>query len=90
MSGRRVLFICNVDWFVLMHWRDLLADMVGRGHSVTVMCADTGRIGEIEAIGVEVEALPMSRAGTSPLAELRSLSRIIRGVRRVRPELVHT
>ena len=44
MSGRRVLFICNVDWFVLMHWRDLLADMVDRGHSVTVMCADTGRL----------------------------------------------
>jgi len=90
MSGRRVLFICNVDWFVLMHWRDLLADMVDRGHSVTVMCADTGRIGEIGAIGVEVVALPMSRAGTSPLAEARTFLRILRGVRRVRPDLVHT
>lgn len=90
MAERRVLFVCNVDWFVLLHWSDLLADMVRRGHHVHVLCADSGRLEEIRALGVTVDAIPISRAGTRPLDELRTFTRIARGLRRFQPDLVHT
>ena len=90
MAERRVLFVCNVDWFVLLHWSDLLADMVRRGHHVHVLCADSGRLEEIRALGVTVDAIPISRAGTRPLDELRTFTRIARGLRRFKPDLVHT
>ena len=90
MAERRVLFVCNVDWFVLLHWRDLLVDMIRRGHRVHVLCADSGRLEEIRALGVTVNSIPMSRAGTRPLDELRTLTRIARSLRRFHPDLVHT
>jgi len=90
MVERRVLFVCNVDWFVLLHWSDLLVDMVRRGHRVHVLCADSGRLEEIRALGVTVDAIPISRAGTRPLDELRTFTQIARSLRRFRPDLVHT
>jgi hypothetical protein len=90
MPERRVLFVCNVDWFVLLHWSDLLSDMVRRGHRVHVLCGDSGRLEEIRRLGVTVDAIPISRAGTKPFDELRALARIARGIREFRPDLVHT
>ena len=90
MAERRVLFVCNVDWFVLLHWSDLLTDMVRRGHCVHVLCADSGRLEEIRALGVTVDAIPISRAGTRPLDELRTFTQIARSLRRFHPDLVHT
>ena len=89
MAERRVLFVSVVDWTVLLHWGDLLADMVRRGHLVHVLCADSGRLEEIRALGVTVDAIPMSRSGTRPLEELRSIVQIGRSLRQFRPDLVH-
>ena len=90
MTERRVLFVCNVDWFVLLHWGDLLSDMARRGHRVHVLCGDSGRLEEVRELGVTVESIPISRSGTRPFDELRSLGRIARGIREFRPDLVHT
>ncbi len=90
MPERRVLFVCNVDWFVLLHWSDLLSDMVRRGHRVHVLCGDSGRLEEIRRLGVTVDSIPITRSGTRLFDELRALARIARGIREFRPDLVHT
>lgn len=90
LAGTRVLFVGSVDWAVLLHWRDLLSRLVAEGASVTVMCAASGDTPVIEALGVQVIEVPFTRSGRSPIVELRALGRIAKGLRMVRPDLIHT
>lgn len=68
----------------------LLEGLARRGHDVTA-CApeDDPRVSEILASwGVRYQVIPMARAGTNPLADLRTLLALMRLFRRVRPGLV--
>ena len=90
LAGRSILFVGIVDWSVLLHWRDLLKRLVFEGADVTVMCASSGETDTIRQLGVNVVEVPFTRAGTSPLTEVRTLVRIARELRKLKPEFIHT
>ena len=90
LAGRSILFVGIVDWSVLLHWRDLLKRLVFEGADVTVMCASSGETDTIRQLGVNVVEVPFTRAGTSPLVEVRTLVRIARDLRKLKPEFIHT
>ena len=90
LAGKTVLFVGSVDWSVLLHWRDLLKRLVLEGADVTVMCASSGETDTIRELGVNVLEVPFTRAGTSPLVEVRTILRVAREVRKLKPELIHT
>ena len=83
LAGRSILFVGIVDWSVLLHWRDLLKRLVFEGADVTVMCASSGETDTIRQLGVNVVEVPFTRAGTSPLVEVRTLVRIARDLRKL-------
>jgi glycosyltransferase involved in cell wall biosynthesis/nucleoside-diphosphate-sugar epimerase len=90
LAGKRVLFVGIVDWAVLLHWRDLLKRLVVEGADVTVMCASSGDLDKIRQLGVDVVDVPFTRAGQSPVVELRTILRIARGLRQLQPDVIHT
>jgi len=90
LAGKRVLFVGIVDWAVLLHWRDLLNRLVLEGAEVTVMCASSGEMDVIRQLGVDVVDVPFTRAGKSPIVELRTIVRIAQGLRKVQPDVIHT
>jgi len=90
LAGKSILFVGIVDWSVLLHWRDLLKRLVFEGADVTVMCASTGETDTIRRFGVNVLEVPFTRAGTSPLIEVRTLVRIACELRKLKPEFIHT
>jgi len=90
LAGKRVLFVGIVDWAVLLHWRDLLNRLVVEGADVTVMCASSGDLDKIRQLGVDVVEVPFTRAGQSPVVELRTILRIARGLRQLQPDVIHT
>jgi len=90
LAGKRVLFVGIVDWAVLLHWRDLLNRLVLEGAEVTVMCASSGEMDVIRQLGVDVVDVPFTRAGQSPIVELRTIVRIAQGLRKVQPDVIHT
>ena len=90
LAGKAVLFVGIVDWAVLLHWRDLLQRLVREGAKVTVMCASSGEVDQIRGLGVDVIEVPFTRSGQSPVVEFRTLVRIARGLRKLRPDLIHT
>jgi glycosyltransferase involved in cell wall biosynthesis len=85
----RILMVCNVDWFLLSHRRHLLRHLVERGDDVTVACADTGRLSEIEQIGVTTIEVGFSRSGSRILSEIRTLVALARVIRSSRPDVIH-
>ncbi|SCW72541.1 Glycosyltransferase involved in cell wall bisynthesis [Sphingobium faniae] len=68
----------------------LLESLASRGHEV-IACApedDPGVAETLKRWGVQYRVIPMARAGINPLADLRTLSALVRLFLRLRPGLV--
>jgi glycosyltransferase involved in cell wall biosynthesis len=90
LTGVRLLYIVNVDWFLVSHRLPIVRAAIDAGADVTVACADTGAMAPIEALGaVRVVALPLSRSGTGLFGEARSLAAIAGLIWRTKPDIVH-
>ncbi|MDQ3365087.1 MAG: glycosyltransferase family 4 protein [Myxococcota bacterium] len=68
----------------------LLRAMVAHGHEVIAMAADGSLAisAALGALGVEFRALPLQRAGSDPLADLRTIAFLVRELRALRPDVV--
>ncbi len=84
------LLICvNVDWFFLSHRLPLAIAAKEQGFDVHIAAGDTGKASEIRSHGLKFHALPISRSGTSPLAELKSIWAMYRLYRKLKPKVIH-
>ena len=81
--------VVNVDWFFLSHRKDVALRAQEAGWDVTIVTADTGKLKDIEAIGLKVINLPMSRSGMNIVEELKTLNWLRKLYKRERPDVVH-
>ena len=56
----KLYIVVNVDWFFLSHRKDVALAAQKAGWDVTIVTADTGKLKDIEAIGLKTINLPMS------------------------------
>lgn len=90
MTTKGKLFIVvNVDRFFLSHRKEIALRAQQAGWDVTIVTADTGKLKDIEAIGLKVINLPMSRSGMNIIEELKTLNFLRRLYKRERPDVVH-
>lgn len=90
MTKKGKLFIVvNVDWFFLSHRKDVALRAQEAGWDVTIVTADTGKLKDIEAIGLKVINLPMSRSGMNIVEELKTLNWLRKLYKREKPDVVH-
>lgn len=88
-SALRILYVVNVDWFFLSHRLPLARAARARGADVYVAAADTGHAKRIRDEGFTFIPLPMSRKGTHPWEQARSVLFLLRLYRRLQPSLIH-
>ena len=60
---KKLFIVVNVDWFFLSHRLPVALAAKRAGWDVTIVTADTGKLKDIEAKGLKVINLPMSRSG---------------------------
>lgn len=90
MTKKGKLFIVvNVDWFFLSHRLPVAIGAQKSGWDVTIVTADTGKLKDIEAKGLRVINLPMSRSGMNIFEELKTLNFLRKLYKRERPDVVH-
>ena len=89
MKTNKLFIIVNVDWFFLSHRLPVAFAAKEAGWDVTIVTADTGKLKDIEAKGLKVINLPMSRSGMNILEELKTLSFLRKLYKRERPDVVH-
>lgn len=89
LTGRRLLFVVNVDWFFLSHRLPVARAARAAGAEVVVAAADSGRAADIVAEGFRFVPLPFTRRGQSPWREALALLALVRLYRSLRPDLVH-
>lgn len=89
LAGRTILFLVAEDYYFLSHRLNLAKAAKAAGARVIVATRPTGREGEIEAAGLDLEAIDLNRTGRNPLADLGAVRRLIGLYRRTRPDIVH-
>lgn len=85
----KLFIIVNVDWFFLSHRLPVALAAQNAGWYVTIVTADTGKLKDIEAKGLKVINLPMSRSGKNILEELGTLNFLRKLYKREKPDVVH-
>lgn len=84
-----LLFVVNVDWYLISHRIRIVEETVNAGWNVYVACEDTGRSNEIENTGAKFIHCPISRSGTNPLEELRLIRNLYKLYKKIKPDVVH-
>ncbi len=84
-----LLFVVNVDWYLISHRLNIVKEAVLAGWKVYVACEDTGRSNEIRELGVEFINCPISRSGTNPIEELALIRNFFSLYKKVKPDVVH-
>ena len=85
----KLFIIVNVDWFFLSHRKDIALAAQKEGWDVTIVTADTGKLKDIEALGLKTINLPMSRSGMNIIQELGTLNFLRKLYKREKPDVVH-
>ena len=86
---KKILYVVNVDWFFISHRLIIAQNAILNGYKVFVACKDTGRISEIEKLGIKHINLPISRSGTNPFLELNTVIKLFRIYYKIKPDIVH-
>jgi len=86
---RKIVFLVTEDWYFLSHRLCLARACRQRGWDVVIATQVTQGRAAIEAEGLRIAPITISRSGRNPFRELGTLRRIIAVYRRERPDLVH-
>lgn len=85
----KLFIVVNVDWFFLSHRLPVALAAKEAGWDVTIVTADTGKLKDIEAKGLKVINLSMSRSGMNIFQELGTLRFLRRLYSQEKPDVVH-
>ena len=81
--------VVNVDWFFLSHRKDIALAAQNKGWDVTIVTADTGKLKDIQALGLKTINLPMSRSGMNIKEEMETLYFLYKLYKQEKPDVVH-
>lgn len=85
----KLFIVVNVDWFFLSHRKDVALAAQKAGWDITIIAADTGKMKDIEALGLKTINLRMSRSGMNIVQELGTLRFLYKLYKRENPDVVH-
>lgn len=86
---RKVLICISEDWFALSHFRPLIGVLREVAHSVVVVTRSSGRLREIEALGVRAIDFDFRRSSSNPAREASSAWALARIIEAEDPDVVH-
>ena len=87
--NKKLFIVVNVDWFFLSHRKDVALAAKEAGWDVTIVTADTGKLKDIEVLGLKTINLPMNRSGMNIIEELKTLYWLRKLYKREMPDVVH-
>ena len=88
-SSIRILFVVNAPEFFLSHRLPIAQAAKAEGYDVYVASAFGTQICEIEGQGFTHHVVPFARSGQNPLRELKTILKLVRLFRSLKPDVVH-
>jgi glycosyltransferase involved in cell wall biosynthesis len=86
---RRIALCITEDWFTLSHFRPLIRALLAIAPEVVVITRDSGRAGEIEALGARVYPFDYHRGSINPMQGARVAKALATALEDLRPDAVH-
>jgi glycosyltransferase involved in cell wall biosynthesis len=86
---RKVVLCVTEDWFALSHFKPLIGVLKEVAHAVVVVTRSSGRLGEIEALGVRVIDFDFRRSSSNPVREAQSAWALARILEAEDADVVH-
>jgi glycosyltransferase involved in cell wall biosynthesis/GT2 family glycosyltransferase len=88
LCGKIALLIAE-DWFALSHFRPLIAVLKEIAQSVVIITRSSGRLSEVEALGVRVIDFDFRRASSNPVLMVKLAWALSRVLKSERPDVLH-
>lgn len=88
-KGRRLLFLVASDWYFCCHRLPLAKRIAAAGYEVHVATPPGRFRATIEGAGLRYSPIAIDRQGLNPFKDLRTLGRLVRLYREIRPDVVH-
>lgn len=86
---KRLVFLVSEDWYFCSHRMPLALAAKAAGYAVTVVTRVSEHGERMRNAGLNVVDFSMSRSGTNPLQELRTVMRLRRLYGQLQPDIVH-
>lgn len=88
-ARRNVLVVIAEDWFALSHFVPLLSELAAQANDVLVTARSSGRLQDIEALGVRALHVDFGRGSLNPARLVRARSALARLIEDEQPDVVH-
>lgn len=88
-SSKKIMFFCNVDWFLISHRLNLIKRAVEDGYHVHVVCLITQENRELLDLPVTIHPISLKREGASVINLLFCFFHFLRILQRQRPDILH-
>jgi glycosyltransferase involved in cell wall biosynthesis len=85
----RILVVITEDWFALSHFKPLLAELRTLAPDVVVATRSSGRLGELQGLGVRTLALDTQRGSFNPFKQAKVRRQLADLIEAERPDAVH-
>lgn len=85
----KILVAITEDWFLLSHFRPLIAELRLLAREVVVVTRNSGRLAEVQSLGVRTIDLDYNRSSMHPVREAATVRRFSRILRAEKPDVLH-
>ncbi|MFM9851099.1 MAG: glycosyltransferase family 4 protein [Hyphomicrobiaceae bacterium] len=85
----KILVAITEDWFLLSHFRPLIAELRQLAREVVVVTRDSGRLAEVQSLGVRTIELNYNRSSMHPVREAATIRQFTRILRDEQPDVLH-
>jgi len=86
---KKILYIVNVDYFILSHRLPILCETIDQGFEVHIACADTGKFKELESHGFKMHRISMDRKSMNPFLLIGNFFKIFFLIKAIKPSILH-
>lgn len=88
---KKVVFIINVDWYLMLHWLDRIEAIRDDGYEVILITrfTDKENIQRLESAGFKCHELELIRKSVNPILEAKNFLRIYSLIEELSPDIVH-
>jgi glycosyltransferase involved in cell wall biosynthesis len=85
----KILVAITEDWFLLSHFRPLIAELRRLAREVIVVTRASGRLAEVQSLGVRTIELDYNRSSMNPVRETATIRQFTRILQAEKPDVLH-
>jgi glycosyltransferase involved in cell wall biosynthesis len=85
----KILVAITEDWFLLSHFRPLIAELRQLAREVVVVTRASDRIADVQSMGVRIIELDYNRSSMNPVREAATVRQFTRILRAEKPDVLH-